>query len=103
MTKMRSSQTIGELQPWPGTSTFQTTFSLRLQVSGSAASSAITPGVQPPELRPVLSGGRCLRGRRDGQQGEQGAGDHGPAQLPVVGGTGNAWTPPGNWNDGLMP
>ena len=38
---------MGELQPWPGTSTFQATFSVRFHVSGSAASSAIAPEVAP--------------------------------------------------------
>src|SRR5688572_28128858 len=45
--KTWSSQTIGELQPRPGTSTFQTTFWVSLQESGRPGSSATTPAFGP--------------------------------------------------------
>ena len=57
VTKIRSPQTMGELQPWPGIPTFQTTFSVRLQVSGSAGSSATAPAFAPlnrGQLSPAL-------------------------------------------------
>ena len=47
VTTTRSSQTIGELQPWPGTSSFQTTFSVRLQDSGKVGLSSATPARSP--------------------------------------------------------
>ena len=57
VTKIRSSQTIGELHPWPGTATFQTTFSVRLHVSGSTGWSAIAPAFGPLNFGQLSSAG----------------------------------------------
>ena len=45
--KMWSSQTTGELQLNPGMSIFQAMFSVSLQVSGRAGSSAMLPALNP--------------------------------------------------------
>jgi hypothetical protein len=47
VTKTCSPHTIGELHPRPGTSIFQTMFSVALQESGRAGSSAATPARLP--------------------------------------------------------
>src|ERR1700738_3545040 len=45
--KMWSSHTTGELQPRPGRSSFQTTFSVSLHRSGNAGLSGIEPARRP--------------------------------------------------------